>query len=151
MINRRSLLLGTAVLTSSVLSRRAFADEPPVPIIFVHGDSDQAAIWQTVFWRFESNGCPLDRLFAINFANPQARDDDGVAQPNRSSTQDELRELADFVDAVRKRTGADKVALVALSRGGYSSRSYIASAGAAHVSRRCSAARPITASSRLMP
>ncbi|HEY3721388.1 MAG TPA: hydrolase [Roseiarcus sp.] len=135
MINRRSLLLGTAVLTSSVLSRRAFADEPPVPIIFVHGDSDQAAIWQTVFWRFESNGCPLDRLFAINFANPQARDDDGVAQPNRSSTQDELRELADFVDAVRKRTGADKVALVALSRGGYSSRSYIASAGAAHVSR----------------
>src|SRR5271170_1934881 len=103
MINRRSLLLGTAALGISVLARRAFADASPVQIVFVHGDSDQAAIWQTVFWRFESNGYPHDRLFAINFTNPQARDDDSVEQPNRSSTQDELRELTDFVDAVRKR------------------------------------------------
>src|SRR5277367_195355 len=135
MINRRSLLLGTAVLASSVLLRRAFADESPVPIVFVHGDSDQAAIWQTTFWRFESNGYPRDRLFAIDFSNPQARDDDGVAQPNRSSTQDELHELTAFIDKIRQETGADKVALVANSRGGYSVRSFIASGGAAHVSR----------------
>src|SRR5271170_505265 len=133
MINRRSLLLGTAVLASSALSRRAFADESPVPIVFVHGDSDQAAIWQTTFWRFESNGYPRDRLFAINFTNPQARDDDSVAQPNRSSTEDELRELSQFIGGVRQQTGADKIALVANSRGGNSVRSYIASGGAPYV------------------
>ena len=134
MIDRRSLLLGTAALGVSFLGRRAFADGPLVPIVFVHGDSDPAAIWQTTFWRFESNGYPRDRLFAIDFTNPQARDDDGVAQPNRSSTADELRELTAFIDGVRKKTGAEKVALVANSRGGYSVRSYIATGGAANVS-----------------
>ncbi|MFZ2109729.1 MAG: hydrolase, partial [Roseiarcus sp.] len=134
MINRRSLLLGTAAIGVSALSRRAFADESHVPIVFVHGDSDQAAIWQTTFWRFESNGYPRDRLFAINFTNPQARDDDSVAQPNRSSTEDELRELSQFIGAVRQHTGADKLALVANSRGGNSVRSYIASGGAPYVS-----------------
>ena len=135
MINRRSLLLGTAALGVSAVSRRAFADDAAVPIVFVHGDSDQAAIWQTTFWRFESNGYPRDRLFAINFTNPQARDDDSVAQPNKSSTEDELRELSQFIGAVRQRTGAEKVALVANSRGGNSVRSYIASGGAAYVSQ----------------
>jgi pimeloyl-ACP methyl ester carboxylesterase len=134
MINRRSLLLGTAALGASALAPRAFADDAPIPIVFVHGDSDLAAIWQTTFWRFESNGYPRDRLFAIDFTNPQARDDDSVAQPNRSSTQDQLRELTAFVDKVRLQTGADKVALVANSRGGYSVRSFVASGGAAHVS-----------------
>ena len=135
MMNRRSLLLGTAALGASVLAPHAFADDAPVPIVFVHGDSDLAATWETVIWRFESNGYPRDRLSAISFTNPQARDDNGVAQPNRSSTQDQLRELTEFVDKVRQRTGAEKVALVGLSRGGYSVRSYIASGGAAHVSQ----------------
>ena len=134
MISRRSLLLGTAILGISALSRRAFADDAPVPIVFVHGAGDLAATWETVIWRFESNGYPRDRLAAISFTNPQARDDNGVAQPNRSSTQEQLRELTEFVDKVRQRTGAEKVALVALSRGGYSVRSYIASGGAARVS-----------------
>jgi hypothetical protein len=99
----------------------------------VHGDSDLAATWETVIWRFESNGYPRDRLFAISFTDPQARGDDNVAQANRSSTQDELRELTAFIDKVRDETGAEKVALVALSRGGNSVRNYIANGGAAHV------------------
>ena len=84
------------------------------------------AIWQTAIWRFESNGYPRDRLFAINFTDPQARDDDTVAQANRSSTQDQLRELTAFIDGVKAETGAAKVAIVALSRGGYSTRGYVA-------------------------
>src|SRR3984957_12656556 len=107
MITRRGLLVGGAAAATAFAFPLRAEDLPP--IVFVHGDSDQAAIWQTTFWRFESDGYPRDRLFAINFTNPQARDDDSVAQPNRSSTEDELRELADFVDAVRKRTGTDKV------------------------------------------
>jgi pimeloyl-ACP methyl ester carboxylesterase len=134
MINRRSLLLGGAAYGISGLSRRTSADESRIPIVFVHGDGDQAAVWQTAFWRFESNGYPLDRLFAINFTNPDPRDDDGVAQPNRSSVADELGELTDFIEKVRAGSGADKVALVSLSHGGLVVRNYIASGGAPKVS-----------------
>src|ERR1700727_2627628 len=126
MINRRSFLLGTAALSASVLTRRAFADDAPVPIVFVHGDSDLAATWETVIWRFESNGYPRDRLFAISFTDPQARDDDTVAQANRSSTEDQLRELTAFIDGVKAKTSAPKVQIVALSRGGYATREYVA-------------------------
>jgi pimeloyl-ACP methyl ester carboxylesterase len=133
MLSRRSLLQGAAALTVLSWPRAALAEEVPVPIIFVHGDSDLAATWETVIWRFESNGYPRDRLFAISYTDPQARGDDNVAQPNRSSTQDELKELTAFIDKVRAQTGAEKVALVALSRGGNSVRNYIANGGAAHV------------------
>ncbi len=127
LLNRRRMMQGAAALAFAGLHRTAFAqDQPAVPIVFVHGDSDAAAIWQTAIWRFESNGYPRNRLFAINFTDPQARDDDTVAQPNRSSTQDQLRELTAFIDGVRAQTGAAKVAIVALSRGGYSTRGYVA-------------------------
>jgi pimeloyl-ACP methyl ester carboxylesterase len=126
MLNRRRLLQGSAAVALAGLGRTAFAQEPAVPIVFVHGDSDLAATWETQIWRFESNGYPRDRLFAISFTDPQARDDDTVAQANRSSTQDQLRELTAFIDDVKAKTGAPKVALVALSRGGYATREYAA-------------------------
>jgi pimeloyl-ACP methyl ester carboxylesterase len=126
-LNRRRMMEGSVALALASHSRAAVAqDQPAIPIVFVHGDSDAAGIWQTTFWRFESNGYPRNLLFAINFTDPQARDDDNVAQPNRSSTQDQLRELTAFVDGVKSRTGAPKVAIVALSRGGYSTRGYVA-------------------------
>src|SRR5271154_504230 len=127
MLTRRRWLQGSAALAFAGLRRAAFAQEQPgVPIVFVHGDSDLAATWETQIWRFESNGYPRDRLFAISFTDPQARDDDTVAQANRSSTQDQLRELTAFIEGVKAQTGAAKVAIVALSRGGYSARGYIA-------------------------
>src|SRR5271166_5522903 len=127
MLNRRRLLQGSAAIALAGFHRKAFADEQStVPIVFVHGDSDLAATWETQIWRFESNGYPRNRLFAISFTDPQARDDDSVAQPNRSSTRDQLRELTAFIDGVKAQTGAAKVAIVALSRGGYSTRGYVA-------------------------
>jgi pimeloyl-ACP methyl ester carboxylesterase len=126
MITRRGLLGAGAAMA---LAGRVRADDLP-PIVFVHGDSDQAAIWQTTFWRFESNGYPRDKLFAISFTNPQARSDNGVAQPDRSSTDDELKELAAFVDSVKAKTGAAKVALVANSRGCNTTRNYLRHGGA---------------------
>jgi hypothetical protein len=65
----------------------------------------------------ESNGIPRDRLFAINFTDPQARADDAVPEQNRSSTQDQRRELGDAVKELKRRTGAPRVTLVANSRG----------------------------------
>ena len=127
MFNRRRLLQGAAAFALGGVGRSAFAqDEPPVPIVFVHGDSDLAATWETQIWRFESNGYPRDRLFAISFTDPQARDDDTVAQANRSSTADQLRELTAFIDGVKAKTGAPKVAIVASSRGGYATGEYAA-------------------------
>ena len=127
LLTRRRMLQGTAALVFAALDRTAFAeDQRAVPIVFVHGDSDLAATWETQIWRFESNGYPRDRLFAISFTDPQARDDDTVAQPNRSSTQDQIRELTAFIDGVKAQTGAPRVALVASSRGGYATREYVA-------------------------
>ena len=125
MLNRRRMLQGTAAL--------AFAARlgPPAQASWFRSSSCMAtatppSIWQTAIWRFESNGYPKDRLFAISFTDPQARDIDAVPQPNRSSTDDQLRELTAFIDGVKATTGAPKVAIVALSRGGYSTRRYVA-------------------------
>ena len=130
MVSRRAFVAGmAAAAASAALGRPAFAEDAP-PIVFVHGDSDQAAIWQTTFWRFESNGYPRDKLFAISFTNPQARSDDTKAQADRSSTADELKKLSAFVDGVLAKTGASKVALVANSRGCNTTRNYLRHGGA---------------------
>src|SRR3974390_2682515 len=126
-LTRRRLMQGTAALAAAGFWRPAFSQaDAALPIVFVHGDSDLAATWQTQIWRFESNGYPRDRLFAIGFTDPQARPDDTVAQANRSSTQDQIRELTAFIDDVKTKTGSPKVAIVALSRGGYATREYAA-------------------------
>lgn len=105
----------------------SLADRPPV--VFVHGNGDSAALWLTTLWRFESNGWPRDRLFALDMPYPLARDDDAVAQPGRSSTADHVAFLAAEVERIRARTGADRVVLVGNSRGGYAIRNYIAHRG----------------------
>jgi pimeloyl-ACP methyl ester carboxylesterase len=100
------------------------------PVLFVHGNGDHAALWLTTLWRMESNGIPRERMFAINFTDPLARTDDKVEQPNRSSTEDQRRELGDAVKELKRRTGASRIALVGNSRGGYSIRNYIRNGGA---------------------
>ncbi len=56
------------------------------------------------------------------------------AEPNRSSTEDQRRELAEAIQELKRRTGVSRVALVGNSRGGYSIRNYIKNGGAADVS-----------------
>jgi len=100
----------------------------------VHGNGDHAALWVTTLWRMEANGVPRDRMLAVNFTDPLARSDDAVPQPDRSSTEDQRRELGDAIRELKRRTGALRVALVGNSRGGNSIRSYIKSGGGADVS-----------------
>jgi len=134
LLNRRRLLQGSAAF--ALAGGAAHAQAVDLPIVFIHGDGDQAPVWQTLIWRFESNGYTRDRMYAINFAHPLARDDDSVAQANRSSTQEQLNALSTLVAGVIADTGAAKVALVAHSRGGYAVRNFIASReGAAKVAR----------------
>ena len=128
MFNRRSLL---ALIPAALLAACASAptEAPPPPIVFVHGNGDIAALWTTTLWRFESNGWPRDRLYAVDFPNPLSRDDDTVEQPGRSSAAEQIATLAAEVERVRKATGAAKVVLMGNSRGGNAIRGYIASGG----------------------
>jgi hypothetical protein len=126
----------------SAFGSQAFAQTAPgasapvemLPVLFVHGNGDHAALWITALWRMESNGVPRDRMLAINFTNPLARTDDKVEQPNRSSTEDQRRELGEAVKELQRRTGASRIALVGNSRGGNSIRNYIKNGGGADIS-----------------
>jgi triacylglycerol lipase len=101
------------------------------PIVFVHGNGDSAALWQTTIWRFESNGWPREHLHAINLPYPLARDDDSKPQAGRSSTAEHMAYLKAEVDKVLHRTGARQVVLMANSRGGNAVRNYIQNGGGA--------------------
>lgn len=107
------------------------APPAPLPVVFVHGNGDSAALWQTTLWRFESNGWPRERLFALDLPNPTARDDDRVAQPGRSSAAENAQALAAEIARVRALTGAPQVLLVGNSRGGLAIRHVVQHLGGA--------------------
>lgn len=133
MIDRRRLI--ASLLAAGALLAGCAGAPPPsaalAPIVFVHGNGDSAAAWTTTLWRFESNGWPRERLHALQFPNPLARDDDRVAQPGRSSSTDERDFLAAEVARVIAATGAPKVVLIGNSRGGLAIRNYIRNGGGA--------------------
>jgi triacylglycerol lipase len=128
MISRRLLLALFAGTLASCASHVSL-QEAPTPIVFVHGNGDSAAVWQTTIWRFESNGWPRDRLHAIELAYPLSRDDDTKPQPGRTSAAEHMAFLKSEVDKVLKSTGARQVALVGSSRGGNAIRNYIQNGG----------------------
>ena len=125
-----ALLAGCANAPAPVAPPPAAGDAQP-PIVFVHGNGDTAALWTNTLWRWESNGWPRARLHAVDFPNPGARDDDGVAQVGRSSADEQMRFLAAEIDQVLAATGAVKVVLMGNSRGGNAIRHYIANGGGA--------------------
>jgi pimeloyl-ACP methyl ester carboxylesterase len=144
-LTRRTMLLGAGALPLvggnlagfSALAQTAPAPSAPAelpPILFVHGNGDSAALWITTLWRMESNGVAPSRMMALNFTDPLARSDDKVEQANRSSTEDQRRELAEAVRELKQRTGASRVALVGNSRGGYAIRNYVKNGGGSDVS-----------------
>jgi pimeloyl-ACP methyl ester carboxylesterase len=128
--NRRHFLALTGALLTAGCATGPAMTAPP-PIVFVHGNGDNAGIWQTTLWRFESNGWPRDRLFALDIPYPLAREDDTVPQPGRSSSAEQMAFLRDAVEQVLQATGARQVVLVGNSRGGYAIRNYIQNGGGA--------------------
>ena len=128
-LHRRSALLALAAAALVAACASAPPATSPPPIVFVHGNGDNAALWTTTIWRFESNGWPRDRLVAIDLPYPLARDRDDTPQEGRTSTAGHMQFLALQVDKVRLATGAEKVVLVGNSRGGNAIRNYIANGG----------------------
>lgn len=134
MLRRLFLSTSAALSLALALASGGCALAPPAatdapPIVFVHGNGDSAALWQTTVWRFESNGWPRDRLFALQHPYPLARDEDAKAQPGRSSTAEHMAFLKSEVAKVLAQTGAKQVVLVGNSRGGYAIRNYIQNGG----------------------
>ncbi|WP_299791952.1 alpha/beta fold hydrolase [Ramlibacter sp.] len=130
MADRRTFLaLAGALLTTGCATGLSL--DAPEPIVFVHGNGDSAALWETTIWRFESNGWPRDRLHAIDLPYPMARDDDAQPQPGKSSVAENTEFLAAAVDRVLKATGARQVIVMGNSRGGYPIRNYIQNGGGA--------------------
>ena len=128
-IGRRAILLGA--IAGGLATRGARAEPAPLPIVFVHGNGDTAGLWLTTIWRFEANGTPRDRMFALDLRYPLARSVDATPQAGRSSADDVMRQLAAEVTRVRALTGAPKVILVAQSRGGNTVRTYLQNGGGA--------------------
>ena len=129
MLSRRSLLQGAAALTVSSWPCGALAQETPVPIVFVHGDSDLAATWQTVVLALREQ-----RLPARPAVRHQLHRSAGARRRHASPSPTAPRRRTNCVELDRvyrqgaDETGAEQIALVALSRGGYSVRNYIARA-----------------------
>ncbi len=132
MHTRRQLIVtGMAASLLAACSTMPSSSSERPPIVFMHGNGDSAALWQTTIWRFESNGWPRDRLFALDQPMPLARDNDTVAQPGRTSTAGSMAFLQAEVDRVLKQTGAGKVVLIGNSRGGNTIRNYVQNGGGA--------------------
>ncbi len=130
-ISRRFLLFLLAALLAGCAGLAPHSAHPP--IVFVHGNGDTAALWYPTVWRYESNGWPRDRLFALDLPYPLARTEDGNPQEGRTSAAENRQNLAVGVERARKLTGADKVVLVGNSRGGNAIRDYIRNGGGAAV------------------
>lgn len=130
MTSRRQFLGAALTLTVSACATGPFMTDHP-PIVFVHGNGDSAALWQTTIWRFEANGWPRARLHAIDLPYPLARAEDTRPEPGRTSSAEHMAFLRAEVDKVLQATGARQVVLVANSRGGYAVRNYLQNGGGA--------------------
>jgi triacylglycerol lipase len=129
-----SLTFSSAILVAGCAGPLP-ADAPHPPILFVHGAFGNQSLWMTTVWRFESNGWPRDRLFAMDVTHPRPRNDDAKPQAGRIGAADHAAQLALEVARIRGVTGADKVVVVANSRGGLALRDYVKNgAGAMTVS-----------------
>ncbi len=107
------------------------ADKPLLPIVFVHGNGDTAAVWMTTIWRFESNGYPSELLDAVELRYPLAGKLYDTPEPGHSTVAEQTAQLAEEVAAVLQRTRAPKVILIAQSRGGNIVRNYLRNAAGA--------------------
>jgi pimeloyl-ACP methyl ester carboxylesterase len=120
-------MLVTALLLPGVAAR---AEDKALPILFVHGNGDTAALWMTTIWRFESNGYPRELMDAVDFTDPVASAVYDQKQPDRSTAEEATQQLAGAAAALRKRTGAAKIILIGHARGGLIIRNYLRESGA---------------------
>jgi len=82
------------------------------PILFVHGWSESATLWNTMIGRFEKDGYAKSSLSAYSYNTSQ-------------SNKVDAEEVKSKVESLLKTTGATKVDIIAHSMGSLNSRWYI--------------------------
>ncbi|NYV79009.1 triacylglycerol lipase [Streptomyces sp. UH6] len=98
------------------------------PVVFVHGYTGSASNWTTAMSVFRAQGWSADRLFAYEYNS-------------YGNNVQNAQGLASFVQNVKSRTGASKVAIVNHSMGGLVSQYYLKVLGGhSHVSHLASIA-----------
>ncbi|HZB92359.1 MAG TPA: hydrolase [Stellaceae bacterium] len=123
--------MAAALIAALMLPGAATAAEKPLPILFVPGNGESAAVWMTTIWRFESNGYPSALLDALELRYPLASRVYDQPEPGHSTVGEATQQLAAAVAALQKRTHAPKVILIAQGRGGNIVRNYLKNAGGA--------------------
>ncbi|MGN6275122.1 MAG: esterase/lipase family protein [Solirubrobacterales bacterium] len=83
------------------------------PILFVHGWSESASLWNTMIGRFEKDGYPKSYLSAYSYNTSQ------------SNKIDAEKEVKSHVESLLKTTGASKVDIISHSMGSLNTRWYI--------------------------
>lgn len=104
-------------------------DKTRTPIVFVHGQNGAGDQFERQWMHFHSNGYPASWVVPFDY-NTSVRSG-GPGGPGRrerpegpykSGTTDDLEA---FIDALRERTGFDKINLVGHSRGTFESSAYL--------------------------
>ena len=110
------LFLALAAVAALALAPSAHAGlegDEPTPMIFVHGNSGSAQQFETNAMRLTSNGFPQKRIFAYEYGTGVSSNDAAIAN------------LDGFIAAVKERTGAAQVDVLAHSRGTTVMHSYL--------------------------
>jgi triacylglycerol lipase len=105
-VSTAAVVLGFAALTPA----SSLAQDP---ILFVHGWSESATLWNTMIGRFEKDGYPKSYLSAYSYNTSQ------------SNKVDAEKEVKSHVESLLKTTGATKVDIIAHSMGSLNTRWYI--------------------------
>jgi triacylglycerol lipase len=99
-----------ALCTAAAVPATASAQDP---ILFVHGWSESASLWNTMIGRFEKDGYPKSYLSAYSYNTSQ------------SNKVDAEKEVKSHVESLLKTTGASKVDIISHSMGSLNTRWYI--------------------------
>lgn len=117
MVSKRLTAIVAAIalcITGTALAPAASAQDP---ILFVHGYTESASVWNTMIGRFEKDGYPKSYLSAYSYNTSQ------------SNVIDAEKEVKPRVETLLKNTGATKVDIVAHSMGSLNTRYYIKNLG----------------------
>jgi triacylglycerol lipase len=117
MVSKRLTAIVAAIalcITGTALAPAASAQDP---ILFVHGYTESASVWNTMVANFEKAGYPKSYLSAYSYNTSQ------------SNVVDAEKEVKPRVETLLKNTGATKVDIIAHSMGSLNSRYYIKNLG----------------------
>src|SRR3954467_1030907 len=113
MFTRRlmTLVAAIAVCIAAAVPASASAQDP---ILFVHGWSESASLWNTMIGRFEKDGYAKSALMAYSY---------NTSQSNKIDAEKEVKSHVETL--LKNNPGATKVDIIAHSMGSLNSRWYI--------------------------